>query len=253
MSSRLLLSVLLLLLCGRAAQAALSQSEDEDAWSPARMVADPPDRVIVVKEGSDALIECNVTRGHTLKWFSPQGAELGGEAGEKWQIEENGSLNISLVSIEDEGRFTCVTTSDGGATKNYTVTLRVAYRVIVVQEGSDALIECNVNQGHTVKWFSPQGAELGEEAGEKWQIEENGSLNISALSFDHRGRYTCVTTSDGGATRNYTVLLCVAYSSIIYYWVPWCLQLLMVFIFLFLSNKHCYIFFICIFIFYLLF
>ncbi|XP_053298035.1 microfibrillar-associated protein 3-like [Pleuronectes platessa] len=128
MSSRPLLSVLLLLLCGRAAQAAPSQSEDEDAWSPARMVADPSDRVMVVKEGSDALIECNVTRGHAdVKWFSPQGAELGGEAGEKWQIEENGSLNISSLSFDDRGRYTCVTTSDGGATRNYTVTVRVAY------------------------------------------------------------------------------------------------------------------------------
>ncbi|CAB1417171.1 unnamed protein product, partial [Pleuronectes platessa] len=113
MSSRLLLSVLLLLLCGRAAQDAPSQSEDEDAWSPAPMVADPPDRVIVVKEGSDALIESNVNQGHIRE----------NKTGEKWQIEENGSLNISLVSIKDEGRFTCVTTSDGGATKNYTAPL----------------------------------------------------------------------------------------------------------------------------------
>ncbi|XP_060941269.1 microfibrillar-associated protein 3-like [Limanda limanda] len=128
-SSRLLLSVLLLLLCGRAAPAALSGSEDDDnAWSPARMVADPSDRVVVVKEGSDALIECNVTRGNAdVKWFSPQGAELGGEAGEKWQIEENGALNISALLFNDRGRYTCVYTSDAGATKNYTVTLRVAY------------------------------------------------------------------------------------------------------------------------------
>ncbi|XP_034462848.1 microfibrillar-associated protein 3-like [Hippoglossus hippoglossus] len=128
MSSRLLLCVLLLLLCGRAAQAAPSRSEDEAASSPARMVADPSDRVIVVKEGSDTLIECNVTRGHTdVKWFSPKGAELGEEAGEKWQIEENGVLNISAVSFKDRGRYTCVYTSDGDGTKNYTVTLRVAY------------------------------------------------------------------------------------------------------------------------------
>ena len=85
MSPRLRLCVLLLLLlCGRAAQAAPSRSEDELASSPARMVADPSDRVIVVKEGSDTLIECNVTRGPAdVKWLSPKGAVLGEDAGER--------------------------------------------------------------------------------------------------------------------------------------------------------------------------
>ncbi|XP_019952793.2 microfibrillar-associated protein 3-like [Paralichthys olivaceus] len=125
MLSHLLLSVLPLLLCGRAAHAAQNRSE---ASSPARLVADPSDRVVVVKEGSDTLIECNVTEGHAaVKWFNPKGAVLGEDAGEKWQVEENGVLNISTVSFKDRGRYTCVYTTDGGATTNYTVTLRVAY------------------------------------------------------------------------------------------------------------------------------
>lgn len=42
--------------------------------------------------------------------------------GGKWQIQENGALNITVVSFEDRGRYTCVT-----STRNYTVTLRVAH------------------------------------------------------------------------------------------------------------------------------
>lgn len=120
MSSRVLLPVLLLLLCSRAA--ALNRSE---ASSPARLVADPSDRVIVVKEGSDTLIECNMTEG--VKWLNPKGDVLGEEGGEKWRIEDNGVLNISAVSFKDRGRYTCVYTGDGGTTTNYTITLRVAY------------------------------------------------------------------------------------------------------------------------------
>ncbi|XP_010783181.1 microfibrillar-associated protein 3-like [Notothenia coriiceps] len=79
---------------------------------------------IVVNEGTTALIECNVTGGYNdTKWFNSNGPLLG----EKWQIQENGALNITLVSFNDRGRFTCVTTSWTGETKNYTVTIRVAH------------------------------------------------------------------------------------------------------------------------------
>lgn len=47
--------------------------------------------------------------------------------GGKWEIQENGVLNISAVSFEDRGRYTCVASSGANATQNYTVTLRVAY------------------------------------------------------------------------------------------------------------------------------
>lgn len=47
--------------------------------------------------------------------------------GGKWQIQENGDLNITVVSFEDRGRYTCMASSSAGKTKNYTVTLRVAH------------------------------------------------------------------------------------------------------------------------------
>lgn len=47
--------------------------------------------------------------------------------GGKWQIQENGALNITAVSFGDRGRYTCVASSVGGGTSNYTVTLRVAH------------------------------------------------------------------------------------------------------------------------------
>lgn len=50
-------------------------------------------------------------------------------------------------------------------------------------------------------------------SGEKWQIQRNGDLNITLVSFEDRGRYTCVATGDAGGTRNYTVILRVAHTS----------------------------------------
>lgn len=47
--------------------------------------------------------------------------------GGKWQIQENGVLNITVVSFEDRGRYTCVASSGTSAAKSYAVTVRVAY------------------------------------------------------------------------------------------------------------------------------
>lgn len=48
-------------------------------------------------------------------------------AGGRWQIQEEGILNITEVLFEDRGSYTCVASSASGGTQNYTVTLRVAY------------------------------------------------------------------------------------------------------------------------------
>lgn len=48
-------------------------------------------------------------------------------SGEKWQIQKNGDLNITVVSFKDRGRYTCVAAGSAGETRNYTVTLRVAH------------------------------------------------------------------------------------------------------------------------------
>lgn len=114
--SHLLLTVLLV--GGWTADGAQNGSEVEVATSGSSS------RHIVVKEGSSALIECNVTRGHKdIKWYNSKGLLLGG----KWQIQENGVLNITVVSFEDRGQYTCVASSGAGGTRNYTVTLRVAH------------------------------------------------------------------------------------------------------------------------------
>lgn len=123
--SRLLLAVLLL--AGWRADGARNGSETEamsSVW-PAGVTSGGN---IVLKEGSSALIECNVTGSHgAIKWYNSKGLQLGEDAGGKWHIQEKGALNITVVSFEDRGRYTCVVSSGAGGTRNYTVTLRVAH------------------------------------------------------------------------------------------------------------------------------
>nr|XP_040036306.1 microfibril-associated glycoprotein 3-like [Gasterosteus aculeatus aculeatus] len=79
---------------------------------------------LLAKEGSSARIECNVTGGHEdIKWYNSKGHLLGDDAGGRWNLEENGVLNITVVSFEDRGLYTCV----ANGSESYAVTLRVAH------------------------------------------------------------------------------------------------------------------------------
>ncbi|XP_042355209.1 microfibrillar-associated protein 3-like [Plectropomus leopardus] len=123
--SHLLLTVLLL--GGLAAEGTQNGSETE-AVSSVRLASVPSNRDIVVKEGSSMLIKCNVTGVYDkVKWYNSKGPLQDEDTGGKWQIQEEGVLNITVVSFEDRGRYTCVASSGAGVTKNYTVTLRVAH------------------------------------------------------------------------------------------------------------------------------
>ncbi|XP_034745656.1 microfibrillar-associated protein 3-like [Etheostoma cragini] len=121
----LLLLLAVLLPAGWTADGANNGSEAEGVSSahPA-WTGVPSGGDITVKEGSSVLIECNGTAGYDdIKWYNSKGPLLGG----KWQIQEDGALNITEVSFEDRGRYTCVSSGGAGAAKNYTVTLRVAH------------------------------------------------------------------------------------------------------------------------------
>ncbi|XP_005800438.1 microfibril-associated glycoprotein 3 [Xiphophorus maculatus] len=101
---------------------------DSEAGSVTELAPVASSRYILAKEGSSTLIECNVTEvQEDVRWYNSKGLLLGEEEGGKWQIQERGALNISVVSFEDRGRYTCVASTGIGLTRNYTVILRVAY------------------------------------------------------------------------------------------------------------------------------
>ncbi|KAM9143359.1 microfibrillar-associated protein 3-like [Pangshura tecta] len=86
---------------------------------------------------------------------------------------------------------------------------------ITVKEGNSALIDCNVqgNPAPHYKWYSSNGCLLKEEENRgKWWFLDNGLLNITSVSFDDRGKYTCVASNVYGTVNN-TVTLRVVFTS----------------------------------------
>ncbi|KAM4714623.1 microfibrillar-associated protein 3-like [Anableps anableps] len=84
---------------------------------------------IIAREGSSALIDCNVTGDPfpSVEWFNSHGERLDTQtSGGKWWLLDNGVLNITSIEFSDRGKYTCMATNVHG-TSNGTVTLRVVF------------------------------------------------------------------------------------------------------------------------------
>ncbi|KYO37595.1 microfibril-associated glycoprotein 3 [Alligator mississippiensis] len=85
---------------------------------------------------------------------------------------------------------------------------------IIAKEGTGALIECNLNvsQYEFILWYNSKGHRLKQnDEGGRWLITDN-VLNITRVTFDDRGRYTCAATNHNDTTY-YTVTLRVIFTS----------------------------------------
>ncbi|XP_022072902.1 microfibrillar-associated protein 3-like [Acanthochromis polyacanthus] len=84
---------------------------------------------IIAREGSCALIDCNVTGEPfpSVQWFNSHGDRLDTEtSGGKWWLLDNGVLNITSIEFADRGKYTCMASNVHGSS-NCTVTLRVVF------------------------------------------------------------------------------------------------------------------------------
>ncbi|XP_041635483.1 microfibrillar-associated protein 3-like [Cheilinus undulatus] len=84
---------------------------------------------IIAREGSCALIDCNVTGEPfpSVQWFNSHGDRLDTEnGGGKWWLLDGGVLNITSIEFADRGKYTCMASNIHGSS-NCTVTLRVVF------------------------------------------------------------------------------------------------------------------------------
>ncbi|CAJ1085975.1 microfibrillar-associated protein 3-like [Xyrichtys novacula] len=84
---------------------------------------------IIAREGSCALIDCNVTGEPfpSVQWFNSHGDRLDTDSnGGKWWLLDDGVLNITSIEFADRGKYTCMASNIHGSS-NCTVTLRVVF------------------------------------------------------------------------------------------------------------------------------
>ncbi|XP_056416853.1 microfibrillar-associated protein 3-like isoform X2 [Hyla sarda] len=91
------------------------------------------------------------------------------------------------------------------------ITSRVDH--IIVKEGNSVIIHCNIegNPDPHFQWYHSKEYLRKENEGKLW-ILDSGLLNITTVSFEDRGKYTCVATNSYGTVNN-TVTLRVVFTS----------------------------------------
>ncbi|KAM4700491.1 LOW QUALITY PROTEIN: neurofascin [Discoglossus pictus] len=169
---------------------------------PSRMLG-PRNQLIRVIEYNRTQLECPYFGSPipTLRWFkNGQGSNLDGG---NYRVHENGTLEITTVRKEDQGKYTCVATNILGNAEN-TVRLEVKEQTRIVKgpedkiakRGSPVRLDCRVKSDPTLRltvtWMKD---DIYLDIGSRMKKEEDG-LMIFAVAEADQGAYTCVAKTE---------------------------------------------------------
>ncbi|XP_075120207.1 neurofascin isoform X4 [Leptodactylus fuscus] len=173
-------------------------------------ILDIPSRVLGPRNQLIRVIEYNRTQLDcpffgspipTLRWFkNGQGSNLDGG---NYRVHENGTLEISVVRKEDQGKYTCVATNILGNAEN-TVRLEVKEptRIIkgpedqIARRGTSVRLDCRVRSDPslrlTVIWMKDD-TQLHISSR---MSKEGDGLTIFGVAEKDQGAYTCVAKTE---------------------------------------------------------
>ncbi|XP_075709887.1 neurofascin isoform X18 [Rhinoderma darwinii] len=173
-------------------------------------ILDVPSRVLGPRNQLIRVIEYNRTQLDcpffgspipTLRWFkNGQGSNLDGG---NYRVHENGTLEISVVRKEDQGKYTCVATNILGNAEN-TVRLEVKEptRILkgpedqIAKRGSTVRLDCRVRSDTslrlTVIWMKDDSQLYISSRMKK----EDDALTIFGVAEKDQGAYTCVAKTE---------------------------------------------------------
>ena len=179
------------------------------------------DHGIVVDENTTVWLPCTATGfpKPTIQWWK-NGRSID-EAGERFQVFDNGTLRIDRTKAIDDAIYRCTAQNEGGrisAITNVTVLckqenraiqkatmlnlffvdgpyLTVSHRSVVVRRGTNLTFTCQAS-GHPrpqVDWY--RGS---ERLSSSLTRDLTASLSLNWVTVADEGRYLCVGSSDRG-------------------------------------------------------
>ncbi|XP_019697114.1 protein sidekick isoform X2 [Harpegnathos saltator] len=158
--------------------------------------------------GSTVTLSCDVdgTPVPKITWF--RNAESVGNLKEsRYVIEQDGSLTIKKLTMDDSGMFQCLASNEAGEASSYTWLRAKTSKPIMengpqnltVLDGKDATLSCNAVAAPkpNTTWYYNDTI-LVEIAG-RVQVLDNGDLLIAAVKPNDAGKYTCIRANEAGS------------------------------------------------------
>uniref|UniRef100_A0A8C5CAJ1 Cell adhesion molecule L1-like b n=1 Tax=Gadus morhua TaxID=8049 RepID=A0A8C5CAJ1_GADMO len=165
----------------------------------------PEGREYSAVEGKAAILHCNVfgSPPPSITWSRDDSS--GAVEGPRFTVHRNGSLEIRVVERGDMGEYRCLTNNtEGTAAIAATLAVRDPTRIIVSPEdvqilaGSAAQLSCSAeydksfNNDFELLWEKDDMEIASNQTEDSRYFVEDGLLQISNVSYEDQGRYTCV-------------------------------------------------------------
>uniref|UniRef100_A0AAZ1XIN0 Ig-like domain-containing protein n=1 Tax=Oreochromis aureus TaxID=47969 RepID=A0AAZ1XIN0_OREAU len=169
---------------------------------------------MTIKLGESAKLSCEATGEPTprITWISPQKDAIPASS-DKFQIMDGGMLLVKKVTLSSEGIYTCLArNSAGDDVKNVKVEAepqepfingvkgRSTTKVLGVSYQA-AHLHCRVEgkPEPRVWWVTPYGLSLpAPYLGGRFQVHQNGTLELRGLRKTDEGRYMCLAKNNMG-------------------------------------------------------
>ncbi|XP_076160332.1 sidekick cell adhesion molecule isoform X2 [Ptiloglossa arizonensis] len=158
--------------------------------------------------GSTVTLPCDAVGGPhpKISWF--RNAEpVDHLLGSRYAKEEDGSLTIKKLTMNDSGMFQCLASNEAGEASSYTwlkaktsgPVMENGPQNLTILDGKDATLTCNAVAAPIPNTTWIYNDAIPVEIAGRVQVLDNGDLLIAAVKPNDAGKYTCIRANEAGS------------------------------------------------------
>nr|XP_034188408.1 protein sidekick isoform X4 [Osmia lignaria] len=143
--------------------------------------------------------------------------------GSRYAMEEDGSLTIKKLTMDDSGMFQCLAANEAGEASSYTwlkaktsgPIMENGPQNLTILDGKDATLTCNAVAAPIPNTTWIYNDTIPVEIAGRVQVLDNGDLLIAAVKPNDAGKYTCIRANEAGSVNGSAYLTVLVRTQIV--------------------------------------
>nr|XP_012142211.1 PREDICTED: protein sidekick isoform X4 [Megachile rotundata] len=143
--------------------------------------------------------------------------------GSRYAMEEDGSLTIKKLTMDDSGMFQCLAANEVGEASSYTwlkaktsgPIMENGPQNLTILDGKDATLSCNAVAAPIPNTTWIYNDTIPVEIAGRVQVLDNGDLLIAAVKPNDAGKYTCIRANEAGSVNGSAYLTVLVRTQIV--------------------------------------